>query len=292
MAEDTDGVAETFDDSLRIALTVAAQFGERIARLREQMSRQKEAAAVQEAREISSRFDAERGATRASLVVVNETAWWDQASPVDIAAVHETATAWRDVDDFARSSSETIIREVQDHYGIDVNATGADPATVATTVHDSNWHRSDAADGRTRGKKELTAAQMLFAYADSHEAEANKWADVDWNSREFDGADQADYQEFNARDADWTQAVAATEKARTATDAGELMYDSAERRRQLAAGLVGVADQKTIDARILADGDNAKHPREALTVTAGKGTKVRTTGAGVERQRTRGGLTR
>ncbi|WP_268234424.1 hypothetical protein [Mycetocola zhadangensis] len=38
MAEETDGVGESFDDSLRIAITVASQFGERISRLREQMS--------------------------------------------------------------------------------------------------------------------------------------------------------------------------------------------------------------------------------------------------------------
>jgi len=51
MAEETDGVGETFDDSLRIALTIASQFGERIARLREQLARQREASASQEARE-------------------------------------------------------------------------------------------------------------------------------------------------------------------------------------------------------------------------------------------------
>ena len=34
MVEDTDGVSEAFDDQLRIALTIASQFGERIARLR------------------------------------------------------------------------------------------------------------------------------------------------------------------------------------------------------------------------------------------------------------------
>ena len=40
MADEADGVGETFDDSLRIALTVASQFGERISRLREQLARQ------------------------------------------------------------------------------------------------------------------------------------------------------------------------------------------------------------------------------------------------------------
>ena len=70
MGEGTDGVGETFDDSLRIALTIASQFRERIARLREQLTRKREASATQEARELESRFEAERGAARASLAPV------------------------------------------------------------------------------------------------------------------------------------------------------------------------------------------------------------------------------
>ena len=39
MVEDTDGVAESFDGALRIALTVAGQMGEKLARLREEHAR-------------------------------------------------------------------------------------------------------------------------------------------------------------------------------------------------------------------------------------------------------------
>ena len=39
MVEDTDGVAESFDSALRIALTVAGQMGEKLARLREEHAR-------------------------------------------------------------------------------------------------------------------------------------------------------------------------------------------------------------------------------------------------------------
>ena len=75
MAEDTDGVGEMFDDSLRIALTIASQFGERISRLREQMSRMREASAQQEYRELEARFEAERSAARASLSPVQQAEW-------------------------------------------------------------------------------------------------------------------------------------------------------------------------------------------------------------------------
>ncbi len=122
MAEGTDGVGETFDDSLRIARTIASQFGERFARLREQLARQREASATQEARELEARFEAERGAARASLAPVAQPEWWDRASPEDIAGGHETATAWRDFDDVARDASGIIKHEVQERYGIDIDS--------------------------------------------------------------------------------------------------------------------------------------------------------------------------
>ena len=59
-----------------------------------------------------------------------------------------------------------------------------------------------------------------------------------------------------------------------------------------AASLEGKADQKTIDARILADGENAKHPREAVRTQPGRAAKPRKRAKGVAQQRTRGGLAR
>ena len=125
MAEETDGVGEMFDDSLRIGLTMASQFGERISRLREQMSRMREASARQEYREVGARFEAERGAARASLAPVQQAEWWNTAGADDIARVHETATVWRDHDDAAREAGDTIRLELRQRYGIDVDAPGA-----------------------------------------------------------------------------------------------------------------------------------------------------------------------
>lgn len=63
--------------SLRIALAVTSQFGERVARLREEWNRRREAAATQETRELQSRLDAERAAVRGQLAVVEQSSWWD-----------------------------------------------------------------------------------------------------------------------------------------------------------------------------------------------------------------------
>jgi len=279
MAEETDGVGEMFDDSLRVALTIASQFGERISRLREQMSRMREASAGQEYRELEARFEAERGAARASLTPVQQQEWWNTASVDDIAQAHETATVWRDHDETAREAGETIRLEVRQRYGIDVDAPGADPAAVAAALRDAERDRAEARAERERSEEELTASQVLFTNADRHEREAQERAERDWNSDE-------------RRADDWKLAAEATGESRVEGDDAGRDYDSSERRRQFAASLEGKADQRTIDARILADGENAKHPREAVGTPPGRAAKPRKKAKSVVQQRTRGGLAR
>jgi colicin import membrane protein len=289
MADETDGVGESFDDSLRIALTVASQFGERISRLREQMSHMREAAAQQEYRELQNRFEAERGAARASLEPVRHAEWWDSAKVDDIALVHETATVWRDHDDVAREAGDTIRREVQDRYGIDVDAPGGDPAQVAAALREAEKARADARAERERSAEELTASQILFANAERREREAQEQSEKDWNTGDVDGADIADFNEFADREADWKQAGEGTNE-RSSSDQE---YDSSERRQDFASSLEkrGIA-KETIAARILADGENAKHPREAVKTTTRKAPKRRGSSPAAVQHRERGGLTR
>ena len=109
---------------------------------------------------------------------------------------------------------------------------------------------------------------------------------------DFAGADIADFHEFDRRDDDRTHAAEATGQSRAEGDEAGLDYDSSKRRRQFAASLEGKADQKTIDARILADGENAKHPREAVRMQPGRAAKPRKKAQSMVQQRTRGGLTR
>jgi len=279
MAEETDGVGEMFDDSLRVALTIASQFGERISRLREQMSRMREASAGQEYRELEARFESERHAARASLTPVQQAEWWNSAGVDDIAQAHETATVWRDHDEIAREAGDMIRLEVSERYGIDVDAPGADPAAAAAALLDAEKDHAEARAERERSGEELTASQILFANADRHEREAQERAERDWNSdeRRVDGGKLA---------------AEATGEARVEGDDAGLDYDSSARRRQFAASLEGKAEQRTIDARILADGENAKHPREAVGTPPGRAAKPRKKAKSVVQQRTRGGLVR
>lgn len=102
MAEEAHGVGESFGGVLRVALTIAAQFAERILRLREQLGWMREASALQQYRELESRFESERGAARASLAPVQQAAWRDTAGVDDIAQEHETSTVWCEHDEGAR----------------------------------------------------------------------------------------------------------------------------------------------------------------------------------------------
>jgi hypothetical protein len=109
---------------------------------------------------------------------------------------------------------------------------------VPGAIEDAERDRTRAAVDRRRAGEELTATQLLFAHADGHE------------------------DEHHAATADQTPVGA------------ELAYDSAERRRRFADSLTGVADQKVIDVRILGDGENVRHPREAVLTPAAPSTKA------------------
>lgn len=53
------------------------------------------------------------------------------------------------------------------------------------------------------------------------------------------------------------------------------MYDNAERRRDLAGSLEGVADAETVQARVLADTNQARQAVEAVGTTPGKAPQAR-----------------
>jgi colicin import membrane protein len=252
MAEETDGVREAFDDALRIALTVATQLGERVGRLREQFGRQREARAVQTNRELEARFEAERGAMQASLLPLKQAGWWEHASITEIAMAREAAVAWRDYDDVARQTNADIEREVHERYGIDVSRPGADPMEVAEALLTADNERAQAVADHERDGEELVAADMLLRAA-------------------------------GGRDRDSDQAAVNRQASRSD-------YDSAARRDAFAASLFGVAEPETIAARILADGENATHPSEAIAARNAQAPKVRRPRVTREQQRQRTGI--
>ncbi|GGE98453.1 hypothetical protein [Mycetocola zhadangensis] len=181
---------------------------------------------------------------------------------------------WRNHDDVARDAGDTIRREVHARYGIDVDAPGGDATAVAAVLREAEQARADARAERQKAGEELTASQLLFASADRREREAQIRSEKD--SSNVDDADVADF------------SVGINERDQSAHD-----YDSSERRQQFAASLEerGIA-KVVIAARLLADGENAKHPSEAVRTQTGKAAKVRSRPIGSVQERTRGGLAR
>lgn len=72
----------------------------------------------QEARALTSRFQAEREAARAQLSRVHDCQWWDNAQPHDISHAWETSKAWSGEDPEAVRAEQRITQELGTRYGI------------------------------------------------------------------------------------------------------------------------------------------------------------------------------
>jgi len=207
--------------------------------MREQSLRQQQAVEEQRGKELQARYEAQRGAARAQLAPTVDDRWWDQARPQDIERVHETATAWKDFDPTAQEAAERIRREVQGRYGVDVDNPGANDKAVNEALAQAERDRAEADRQRNAGDRDGAEAGVVMGAA----------------GRE-DRSRQSEVESEN---------VAAKE--------AEPLYDSEERRQSFASSLDGKADAETINARILADRDQATPPTEAIAGKPGK-TKV------------------
>lgn len=139
---EADGMDDAVDSAMRTGLMVAARIGEQLAKMREEEQRKIAAAEEQRARQLQERFDAQREAARAQLAPVARDDWWDKATPEMIERDHETATAWKAYDPQAAQAAEVIREQVQTRYGIDVNNTWADEASVSAALTRAQQDRS------------------------------------------------------------------------------------------------------------------------------------------------------
>jgi colicin import membrane protein len=244
---ESDGIEEAVEGMLRVGLTVAGRLGEQLARAREQELRRAQAVEEQQARQLQARFDAERAAARAQLAPVMDNRWWDTASGRDIERVHEAATAWKDHDPTAHAAAEVIRDQVHRRYGLGVDSLGADDASIAAAMAKAEQDREYAEQERSTGRAETLQAMELMAEADREDRHRQQDADEE-NQHPEARADEAGH-----------------------------LYDSAERRQELAAGLEGISDREAVQARLTADQDQATPPTAALTNSRGRSPKARKT---------------
>jgi hypothetical protein len=244
---ESDGLDEVVETMLRTGLTAAARIGEELARAREKSAREAAAAEDQNGRELMARLEGERAAARAQLAPALDARWWDNAKAEDIVRVHQTATVWKDQDPMAHSAVDCIREQVQQRYGIDVEAlgTGADDAAAL----------NEAARAKAQAQEEQTTAAAANVQAAQLLAEAER----------ADKAQRQSVEADNGRPEKQTEENAAT-------------YDSAERREALAKSLDHIGDREAVEARLTSDRNQATPPAAAVAShkNTTKARKIRT----------------
>lgn len=291
---ESDGIDEAIEGITRVGLTVAGRLGEQLSRAREQTLRRTQAAEEQQARELQARFDAERAAARAQLAPVKDERWWDTANSRDIERVHATATAWKAHDPAAHDAATTIQEQLKRRYGVNADDLRADEASVTAVWDRVQRNREQAGKERNKSEAEDIEASLLLAEVARSDrarekalekpspeelAKAKEWlaekspaAAHNWTMR-HDFADTLADERSMERDLvrDW----AAARESDTASSGADIKYDSAERRKDLAASLEGVADREAVQARLIADQDQGTPPSAAIASAPNRNPKAR-----------------
>ena len=307
---DGDGIDDALEGTIRVAVTAAGRAGEMIARQREQQMREAQARSQQEASELGARLAGERDAARASLAAVYRPEWWDAAQPEDIARAYQTARAWADVDPEAVRAEQRIAQELRDRYGVDVpEHVASNPAAVREALNRAEEARNAAAGEMAAAERDVVEGVGLIAQADAIDAAADE-LDARVHDLLSDRLDEfesptADLGEVldptPAREPELARQAEADQLTETAhdmrgdaqqlDDRGQVAYDSADRRRAMAASMDGKADAATVDARVTADVAQSKPATEATRTDQGRAPKARPNRALASRQAQKG-LTR
>lgn len=260
---ESDGLDEVVETMLRTGLTAAGRIGEELARAREQRVRVAQAAEEQQGRELMARLEAERAAARAQLAPALDARWWDNAKAEDIVRVHQTATAWKGQDPMARSAADVIREQVQQRYGIDVDTLGIGADGAAAL--------NEAAHAKTQAQEERTAAAGENAQAGQLLAEAER-------------SDKAERQNVQADN---------TARPERLADEAVVTYDSAGRREAFARSLSHIGDREAVEARLVAERNQATSPTAAIWGTQSNNSKARPSiGAWGSTRQSKNGATR
>ncbi len=157
-----DGIAEAFDDTIRLAVTAGARLAEARVRERQQQLHDAQAQSEQATRRQQARLDAERASARAELAPVNHQQWWDQSSPEDIGRAWATASALRDVDPDATRAGDRIRTELHHRYGIDAD----NPTPLPERREPGALDSPQAQAQHTRARSRQADATLLLASAE------------------------------------------------------------------------------------------------------------------------------
>lgn len=265
--EASDGIDELSDGLSRTALTVAAQLGRQVAKVVQQAHEEAAARRTTAAAGLQARLDARRLTARAELATVHRPEWWRDADPQQIARVVEVAQAWAPHDAEAATAAQVVKHEVQERFGVDVDATGPHTTEVLHATHAAAADRAEAAKQRAGAEQEAGEARLLLLQgvalqelADESKQRAEELEHgVDWER-----GSAADLEQFAAAQEHRATGSEQREQGEQKIAGAADLYDSAERRQAFATSLEqrGASAEQVRD-RLLADVDQARHPQEA-----------------------------
>lgn len=148
MHEPSDGIAEEVERQLQLTLATAAIAARRAIAARQHAVQQARHDSEQAARAAQARIDAERVLAAERLRPVFDPAWWESASPQQIADMWQEANTWRDPDQSAAATptifdraAYRIRQEVHDRSGLDPTQV----ITLATVQELEHEHQVDQA---------------------------------------------------------------------------------------------------------------------------------------------------
>lgn len=265
MADESDGIDEALDGHMRVLITAAARMGETLARAREEASRRAQADSERAARELTSRFEAERAAAHTEMASVHRGDWWERATPEQIAGAYQTAHSWAQDDPEAARAEERMREELSTRYGIDVDNTHADPNAVREAIERAAQSPEQSAAEKQRAAAEQAEAARLLTEADraDHDADRSRAA----------GDSEAEHHERQDQQSEAEMRQAQADAARAAA---QPLYDSAERREATAADLEtkGVSPE-AVSARMRSDVSQAQPATQAAASVRDKSPKAR-----------------
>lgn len=254
MAEESDGIEEALEGSVRLAVMAGARLGSEIARAREDRLRAQLRIDEREAERLADRFEAERRAAVIELSRVHRPDWWDRADPARISRLYATARAWES-EPAAVAAEQRMREEIQTRYGVDVDTflarTAAERARRAAEPTFSVWEFRNEAEC-TRRISKAAALRMVENMPAT--------ADV---TRAAEGG--PDLQAWKGRDVDVDEAIA--RRFPHAMTQEELDRTAARRQAQEEAEAVLLLTEADRDAGAVYDStDRRSADADAMTV--------------------------
>lgn len=269
MADESDGIEEALETTVRLAVMAGARLGSEIARAREERLREQRRVDEREADRLAQRFEAEKRAAVAELSQVHRPDWWERADAERIGQTYATARAWAPEADDAARAERKMREELRERYGVDLDRT--DPRAVAAEVEAwrqrlEQQRRQEADRERATETSERAEAAMLLDQAAQEDRRAG---DARQDERETGALPAEDVAEFVAGARERRNEAVSVDLVEGIRARADELYDSAERR---------AAEVRALEARGI-DPEVAQNRMHADTA-AGKPATLATAGAG------------